>query len=488
MAFLIPAGIELAEVVAGALAGGEAAYAAVAGSEAAAVAAESEAVAQTYPMTSEALEYDDVAMQEYEDNYLRIPIENPEVVEGYPDEGVSPNMNYYYGDTTSPAYRLVRSASQEVENLFSRIRNDPATRHTITVGAGKALFVAGFWYFLDPLTGAPVYAIAGDDPRVRYVMESLGYTQNAREYGLAIRTWFSHLFGDNENTGVPAGQFTLPVSGNRRRPIRPRDPVTLPSQSLLPSVVNNGTMAAMRRKRPRTEAMMVPAVSSSSRPMVLYKSVKSRRSRIMTVNRTLARFVTFTARRDAGTGGIWFGTNAIATSATSATADTLGYQWGNDSLQYTFRLADFNEYTDLKSAFDQYRIKSATVMFIPQRDEASIGAVSQGLPTFIIAEDRDDINNAGAVSGPEKLSSKQGSKFFRLDEPFTFRAKPCPWTGAANAREGKTKVLGGWIPTTNDVVQHYGIKLAPIAASMISSTDYNWTFVVKINVECKHQD
>jgi hypothetical protein len=436
----------------------------------------------------------DYALDAYENEYMRIPLEEPDigigVEEGYPDPEVQPYEPGYWGPVGEAGYRLLPQEEAVVteSNLLARLRDDPMLRTVITVGAGKAVFVAGFWQFLDPITGAPIYAIAGDDPRVDSIMHALGYTDNARDAGHVLREWFYHLFGYDMPNSSSAEGSTSPVQESVRR--RPNRNFPLPNQ---PLTENSEPYKMPSRKRARTNYVMagpsaVPG-AVSSRPMFVVKKAGKRARRVMTINRSLGRILNLQLQYNVA-GSMEFGVSgAYALGASGGSVTAAGYQWGNDCFGLSFKLSDFPEYTDLTNAFDQFRIKSALVTFIPSR-ESSPANTGASLPVMVACEDRDDINLSGLTT--EKLASKQGMKYFRLEDPFTVKCRPTPWTYETGG-VAKSKVLGGWIPCTNNQTQHFGLKLAPIKGSFTQALAgtpqvYTCTVMIRINVECKHQD
>lgn len=494
---------EAATAVAVGAAEAEAAGYGVAAAETSAVAA-SDAFAVTEGLGGEAvnvaaeaadfaeLEYGPQDLLEYEDQYFRLPTEEPWIEEGYPVEGGRPFDPTYVGPA-GPEYMLIPSEEEAVGGVpyavasaWTYLANDPMLRTAITVGGGKAALVAGFWYILDPLTGAPVYAIAGDDPRVDSIMQALGYTQNARDYGRVMREWFLKLFGYNVPSS-PAGPSTSAVleGAPRRKPLRPQSSI-----SPNPLFPENSTMSYDRRpkKRPRSDSgvVMVPTAGASGyvpRPIVRMK-MQRRPKRVLTLQRTLTRFIPITMSCDVSN-NISYGVNGkYGAAVTGSYAASDGYQWGSNAFGFISRLADFNEYTDIKNSFDQYRIKSVSFTFIPSRDDAQVNS-GQKLPVLICCEDRDDILLTAAT--PEKLSAKQGMKFFRLENPFTVKTRPTAWSSESSSAP-KTKILGGWLPCVNDTVMHYGLKLAPISTTLSTSSTYEFTLMVKASVEAKHMD
>ena len=497
MAFLIPL-IELGEVLAESAVAFEAVEAGV-GAVGAVEASEGVAAMDIAAAAEEAVPAaEDIAMVDeagyvYDEGYSRLPIEEPDigegVMEGYPIEDVAPYEPFYWGDAGGVGYMPL--ASEEVAGTayepyaLSYLRDDTMLRNAITVGAGKAIFVAGLWHFLDPITGAPIYAMSGDDPRVQSVMEALGYTDSAKEAGLVLRDWFKHLFGyDMPNSD--AGRYTSRASGSLRPPKI--------YQGL--SARENLTMSMARRpKRPRSDSTsyVVPVPRGPSM-IVKARAKKARTQRITSLTRTLARFFTIEYQINSS-GNVEFGINgkySLNTSGSYAASD--GYQWSNDAFAFLFRLNDFNEYTDITNSFDQYRIKSVSISYIPAYPDATI-AEGKRVPVWIAAEDHDDILLT-SLSYPEKLSSKQGSKMLRMGESIVnMKVKPQAWS-SHTANVPKTKILGGWLPTVNSDVYHYGVKAAPIKQTLsnppsgnpTATTLYSVTLMMKAVIECKHMD
>lgn len=504
MAFLIPL-IEGIEFVGSALAAAEATEVAAASAVAADAVATSEAVAMdvvqdeagaaAYEMDLNEVEpeYEAHDLDRYENDYMRLPLEDPDLLEGMPIEGVTPFNPAYVGAAGEAGYMLLpqeEAAAFSAENALSYLGDDPLTRTVITVGAGKAILAAGFWYILDPLTGGPVYAIAGDDPRVHSIMESLGYTSNAEEAGHVIREWFQKLFGYGMTTESPAGPYTTAVSeGAPSRPSRVRTNLILRDQGSRKNFPKMAYRTTTGRKRQRSNSvvatprvMAIPAAPSMLRVMPKRRGTK----RIYTQTRQLVRFLSMQIAYD-GTDVSYGVSGQVNMSTSGGNIDNLGFHWSGGSFGYVVRLTDFNEFLDIKNSFDQYRIKSCSFTFIPARDEGIVNSSFQ-LPVLVAAEDKDDVSLTGLTT--EKLSSKQGMKYFRLEDPFTLRIKPTPWTNESTTQP-KSKILGGWLPTVNDSVKHYGLKVRPILNSLsvtANGANYLFTLMVKISVEGKLQD
>lgn len=524
MAFLIPLieGVELLEGLfvaseavgvaeaagAGAVAAETVALADAGAMETAAIAADA-GEATMYDVAGEGVAYENpYELGVNEEGYARVPLEEPDIgpnVEvGYDMQNVRPYDPSYWGPAGEAGYTLLPTSEEVVpaeSSIFSTLRDDALFRNVVTIGAGKAVFVAGLWYILDPITGAPIYAIAGDDPRVDQVMQALGYTQSAREAGLVLREWFAHLFGYNMSSS-PAGPSTTRVSDNApRRPPRPIDQSISQSR---PLGTNFEQMAyassSRRRKRPRTSYdvanVAVPSssipVAPSMKAMLIRRQRAPGRRRITTSTRTLCRFVQLAYRKNANVMEFLSNLDANWTSVKSNSAVAGdGFVYSNNCVGMVFKLVDFPQYTDLTNAFDQYRMKYVSITFMPARytgepSDANPPADFSVIPTWLFAEDRDDVN-----FGPNYenvLASKQGMKFTRMSEPFTIRVRPQAWTNTSNV--SKTKVLGGWIPTTVADAIHFGLKAMPLPSGIANSETYgyNLCMCIKASFECKHAD
>jgi hypothetical protein len=236
MAFLIPViegAIELGEVVARAITAGEAGSLAAAGGIAAegGIAGEASS-AGVQPV---ALDFDGAMATEdlaqYEADYYRMPsdltnngyqlVVDEDALMAQADEG---GVGYAMDGGSAPPMGDVAQympLAQEVDKgIMLRLYQDPPfPRELVTIGMAKVALVGGFWHFLDPLTGAPIYAVAGDDPRVDSIMQALGYTQSAREAGQVLREYFRHIFG-YDMPQTPAGTATqrASVGAPRRQP------------------------------------------------------------------------------------------------------------------------------------------------------------------------------------------------------------------------------------------------------------------------------
>lgn len=523
MAFLLPI-VEGLEVIGGAIYGAiegtEAAGAAFAASETAyqAVAQEEAMAVETANASSvvnNAPQYFDIAiddtdeylMQEggenvghmYDQDWSLLPTEEPDigsnVMEGY--DVMNPFRDYegspyYRGVEGSPQYmRLPIEDAYADQNYFADISEEAYTHNVITIGAGKAVFVAGVWTFLDPISGAPVYALAGDDPRVNQIMQNLGYTDNARQAGLVLRHWFEQMFDHHDIH--PAGPYTVPVSASRR----PRDRIVQPNQSAQESFQSyldqENTMVRRPNKRTRTQRDYVPVAPSSRmmaipRPIMLAKA--RRRPKVSYYTRTLGKIMTLSYWKNAGVVSFSLADPAIAGSSTGGNVNTVGVGWASNSVALAFRLSHFEQYQDLSNSFDQYRMKSVNLTFIPSQDSTIVESTFNSLPTWVMCEDKDDINLGSLVSNAQFLTSKQGNRVKRFDEPFSMRLGPKAWL--QDGQLVKSAVTGGWIPCSNFDVLHYGLKFAPIVDTIKAETSpgagpaYQVTIILKATVECKH--
>lgn len=518
MAFVLPIieGIEaIGSAIFAAVEGTEAAGAALAASEAVydlVPAAEGEAMAADAAMAApeeNAAQYfdmydvDDPIINDggdeigyyYDQDWTAIQTEEPDiganVIEGYPVEDAAPYQTGYWGAEGPPGY--MRLAVDEDSYFLSDVRGiDPTATRILAFGAGKGIFVAGFWHILDPVTGAPVYAIAGDDPRVDAIMQDLGYTNNAKEAGLVVRSWFSHLFGND--TPYPAGTSTPAVSGSRRQRNPPTALQSLNIQKNLQNYSDPKIKMADRKKRSRSSrdyAAIAPAssVMRVPRPIMLAKAMRRRRPKVSYYTRTLGKIMTVNYWKVNNVVQMQLNDPFIQGAATGGSAAVNGIQWASGSACLAFRLSHFEQYQDLSSSFDQYRLKSVSIQFIPGQDSVSVEQANfLTCPTWVLVEDKDDINLGTNISNAAFLTSKQGNRVKRFDEPFTMRLSPKAWLQDASLV--KSAVVGGWIPTSNFDVLHYGVKMAPIADTMnnlISAAPaYQVSIIIKCVVECKH--
>lgn len=414
--------------------------------------------------------------------YSRIATEDPDAGEGYPVD-IEPYQRGMYRPVNPDDIPYVMNYANE-GNFLAELHNDPLVNPIVTVGAGKAIFVAGMWYILDPVTGAPVYAIFGDDPRVDSLMHALGYTDNAKSAGLVMREWFAHLFGNDvpypADTSLPPASESLQPSSQR------------------PSITTNydqfTDMSSRPRKRPRTDSTaMVPSssVMAVPRPLMVARPLRRRKPKVTYYTRTLGRIITINFWRGADGGELFFQLlNPLITGVqTGGVLATHGITWAYSSLAMAFKLSLFDSYQDLTNGFDQYRIKSVSINMLPGMDSASVETNYNPLPSVVYCEDKDDANLGGSVSNPGHLNSKQGGRVKRMDEPFSIRITPKAWL--QDAQLNKSVVSGGWLPTQNPDALHYGFKLAPIIETVRSQTQsslhtYLLTFVIKAVVECKH--
>jgi len=430
---------------------------------------------------------------EYAQDWSLLPTEEPDigpgVLEGYPVEGVAPYVEGYWGTEGAPGYMPLALDEAVNDGYFlSNLHEDAMTQGLITVGAGKAIFVAGFWHILDPITGAPVYAIAGDDPRVDSIMQSLGYTESAKDAGRVVRQWFNRLFGNN--VPYPAGTSILPVSESNRKKSR----IVPPNRSIIENSLRYSRVNKMAggRKRARTEMSRASSrVMTVPRPIMLAKVPRKRRMpKVSYYTRTLGKIMTLTYWKSGGVMNFQLQDPLVAGSSSGGSVITYGIGWASNSVALAFRLSHFDQYQDLSNSFDQYRIKSVNLNFIPSQDSATIEQLFNQLPSWVMCEDKDDINLGSSISNAQFLTSKQGNRVKRFDEPFSMRLSPKAWL--QDAQLVKSAVTGGWIPTSNYDVLHYGLKLAPIVDTVKDQSGtplgptYQVCIILKCTVECKH--
>ena len=114
-------------------------------------------------------------------------------------------------------------------------------------------------------------------------------------------------------------------------------------------------------------------------------------------------------------------------------------------------------------------------------DNAGALSTVYPIPSFCMVEDRDDVNLEADI---DNLLSKEGCKIVRFDKPLSLRLSPQAW--ALGSDNNKTKILGGWCPTTQVGTFHYGLKLKPVKESVPPGYTYSFTVVAKISVEGKH--
>jgi hypothetical protein len=166
----------------------------------------------------------------------------------------------------------------------------------------------------------------------------------------------------------------------------------------------------------------------------------------------------------------------------SSGVQNVGVVWGDSCLGFEFRLKDFAQHTEITSAFDQYRIKSVTFTFVPAKSEADLVGTALK-PVMFMCEDHDDLNMSQARSGPTALLSHSGMKWARYEDPVTIKCKPQAWITSGIT---KSKLVGGWSPTTNDEVVHYGVKFTLAKDSYTANYTYGFSVILKAVIECKH--
>lgn len=344
------------------------------------------------------------------------------------------------------------------------LRASEAASRFMTYGGGKAVLVAGFWWLLDPVTGVPVYAIAGENDDVHAAMNALGYSEATHDRGVAVHDAIVSAFG--YSTPKVLGKRRRPehddmhavVAGTKRYRGGSADDYlydlnqakavgekSFYDQSAMSSndAVMSGTMApsqsaAFMRKRLRQALSRVPrGVKAVKKPL-----------RFIRVRRDIAEFAL-------NSGVVQYRLGTSSGSFSSWTGLSNG-------MPLVFTLADLSNYTEITSLFDQYRIVKIETTFIPLEngggyEMGSGGAVAAQalkavLPVILYCADEND-----STSGSEaQLLQQENVKMSRLDRMIKYSFKPVPYISDGT---GRTKVLGGWCQSNNPSVVHYALKV-----------------------------
>uniref|UniRef100_UPI004047F021 hypothetical protein n=1 Tax=Orrella sp. TaxID=1921583 RepID=UPI004047F021 len=133
-----------------------------------------------------------------------------------------------------------------------------------------------------------------------------------------------------------------------------------------------------------------------------------------------------------------------------------------------FSLADCLNHTNFTNMFDQYRINTVVVKFIPHMtemvnkpyDDTTTPTSGGTIPNLCVAVDRDD---ATVPASYNELKARSKSRIVPATKPLTFKLRPSRLiatydAGAANAYT--VDVSKRWINSSSPNLNHFGLKYA----------------------------
>jgi hypothetical protein len=157
----------------------------------------------------------------------------------------------------------------------------------------------------------------------------------------------------------------------------------------------------------------------------------------------------------------------------STSANTYG------SLQ--FLLSDLNEVASYTAIFDQYRIRSLSICFIPNTTAAvSNATISSFAPVIYTAVDYDD---NGTPSSLATVLNYANVRYHASGSNFTITFKPhISIAGFTGTFGGFVNEPAPWIDAASTNVQHYGLKYALPSASLISA----WQCIARYTIDFRN--
>jgi hypothetical protein len=121
---------------------------------------------------------------------------------------------------------------------------------------------------------------------------------------------------------------------------------------------------------------------------------------------------------------------------------------------WNFTLNAFPNYTAFTTIFDQYRIHSVEVEFIPTANAVGTNASSLGTyPVMLVAADFDDTTNWTTEGQALSYENLQIEPVWNR-----FKSKLTPHVNIATTSGGVENVPEPWIDTASAGVPHYGLK------------------------------
>jgi len=140
-----------------------------------------------------------------------------------------------------------------------------------------------------------------------------------------------------------------------------------------------------------------------------------------------------------------------------------------------FTLNSLDQVSSLVAVFDQYMIANIRIQLIPRANVVDGTIVNSGLFTSLI--DLDDVASLSTIGQAQDfqtaLSSRGTETHVRTFKP---RVAIAAYSGAFTSY---ANMGAQWIDTSSTTVQHYGIKTAWTATSIILTYDAVITFLVK---------
>lgn len=372
------------------------------------------------------------------------------------------------GETAVEAWELLRASE--------------ASSNFMTYGGGKAVLVAGFWWLLDPVTGVPVYAIAGENEDVHQAMNALGYSEATRDRGVAV----------HDAVMSALGYKTPKVLGVRRRPERNDvhgvgagvkryrggsaddwryEQLQDEKRAKQDYWYFDQESNSWKQHQPNMSANDVAMSGTSARSSnssFIRKRLRQALSRVPRGVKNVKKPMRFVrVRRDICEWKIDAGTLKYQLGIMSGSMG--GFVAGANGLNLSFTLDSLQNYAEITNLFDSYRIVKIVTTFIPLESAggyeigpsgSATGAVLQAVhPVLLYASDENDVTSGSESS----LIQQENVRMTRLDKMFSYSFKPVPYVSDGL---GRTKVLGGWCPANNPSVIHYGLKMNVLADTL----------------------
>lgn len=150
--------------------------------------------------------------------------------------------------------------------------------------------------------------------------------------------------------------------------------------------------------------------------------------------------------------------------------NNFGYDFGASMI---FRLQDVEQYTELISMYDRYKISGVKIKIIPLSNVSGSGGLSF-LPELMYAIDPDD----GSVP-TETYMRQKGAKCRRLDKPVNIYLRPKVATQLYQSAiaTGYGVANAPYINSASFGVEHYGLKMyfrnVDLRANTAVSTQFN---------------